>query len=168
MSTICPKNVDIKTPGSSSTPGVGIILWFSFGKESFGVLLGGLSAIPPEEVMLAAAAVEYHTEEAIGRGPVGGDVGVEVLIDERAGGKAPADAQEGARRVLAVGRGVLARDVLDQARAPVHGVRAPRAHGAAKLVDARVLGPDMRVRIGGSSGILLTFAKTKLCSWQRI
>ena len=65
-----------------------------------GVLLCGLAAIPPEKVLLAAAAVEYHTEEVIGRGPVraerlddrvapGGDVGVEVLIDERAGGKAP-------------------------------------------------------------------------------
>jgi hypothetical protein len=55
----------------------------------------------------------------IGRGPVraerlddrvapGGDIGVEVLIDERAGGKAPADAPEGARD-LAVGRGRLAQ-----------------------------------------------------------
>jgi hypothetical protein len=37
---------------------------------------------------------------------------------------------------------VLPRDVLDQARAPAHGVRAPLAHGEAKGVDARrLLGP---------------------------
>jgi hypothetical protein len=82
------------------------------------VLLGGLSAIQLEKARLVAAAVEYSAQEVIGRGPVraegiddrvapGGDVGVEVLIDERAGKKAPADAQEGARD-LAVGRGVLA------------------------------------------------------------
>jgi hypothetical protein len=34
------------------------------------VLLGGLSAIPPEKARLVAAAVEYHAEEVIGRGPV--------------------------------------------------------------------------------------------------
>ena len=76
-------------------------------RARLGVLLGGLAAIPPEKVMLATAAVEDRTEEAIGRGPLraerlddrvapGGDVGVEVLIDERSGGKAPADAQKGA------------------------------------------------------------------------
>jgi hypothetical protein len=86
-------------------------------RARLGVLLGGLSAIQPEEARLVAEAVEDHAEEVIGRGPVraerlddcvapGGDVGVEVLIDERAGGKAPADAPEGARD-LAVGRGVL-------------------------------------------------------------
>jgi hypothetical protein len=125
-----------------------------------GVLLGGLSAIQLEKALLVAAAVEYHAEEAIGRGPVreeglddrvapGGDLGVEVLIGERAGKKkAPADAPEGARD-LAVGRGVLARDV---ARAPVHGVHAPRAHGAAKLVDARAIGQARRVGSCCSSG----------------
>jgi hypothetical protein len=63
---------------------------------------------------------------------------------------APADAQEGARD-LAVGRGVLARDGLDQARAPVYGVRTPRAHGAAKFVDERAIGQARRVGIGGNS-----------------
>ena len=91
-------------------------------RARLGVLLGGLSAIQLEKARLVAAAVEYRAEEAIGRGPVraqrlddrvapGGDVGDEVLIGEGAGGtKAPADAPEGARD-LAVGRGVLARDV---------------------------------------------------------
>jgi hypothetical protein len=37
---------------------------------------------------------------------------------------------------------VPARDVLDQARAPAHGVHAPLPHGEAKGVDARrLLGP---------------------------
>jgi hypothetical protein len=130
-------------------------------RARLGVLLGGLSAIQLEKARLVAAAVEYRAEEAIGRGPVraqrlddrvapGGGVGVEVLIDELAGEKASADAQEGARN-LAVGRGVLTRDVLDQARSPVHGVRAPRAHGATKFVDARAIGQARRVGIGGSS-----------------
>ena len=77
-------------------------------RARLGVRLGGLlAAIQPEEARLVAEAVEQHAEEVIGRGPVraerlddrvapGGDVGVEVLIDERAGGKAPADAQKGA------------------------------------------------------------------------
>jgi hypothetical protein len=123
--------------------------------------LGGHSAIQPEEARLIEAALEYHTEAVVGRGLVraqlldervapGGGVGVEVLIGQRVGPKARADAQVDARD-LAVGRAVLVRDVLDQARAPAHGVRAPRVHGAAKIVDARVLGPDHRVRIGGSS-----------------
>jgi hypothetical protein len=71
-------------------------------RARLGVLLGGLSAIQLEKALLVAAAVEYHAEEVIGRGPVraerlddrvapGGDVGVEVLIGERIGGKAPAD-----------------------------------------------------------------------------
>jgi hypothetical protein len=132
-------------------------------RARLGVRLGGLlAAIQPEEARLVAEAVEQHAEDAIGRGPVraervddrvapGGDVGVEVLIVERAGGKAPADAGEGARD-LAVGRGVLARDVLDQAHAPVHWIRAPRAHGAAKLIDARAVVQARRVGSGGSGG----------------
>jgi hypothetical protein len=79
-------------------------------RARLGVRLGGLlAAIPPEEARLVAEAVEQHAEEVIGRGPVrakrlddrvapGGDVGVEVLIDERAGGKAPADAPEARSR----------------------------------------------------------------------
>jgi hypothetical protein len=115
----------------------------------------------PVTARLVEAALEYLAEAVLDHGLVraelldervapGGSVGVEVLIGERVGAKAPADAQVGARD-LAVGRAVLARDVLDQARAPAHGVRAPRAHGAAKVVDARVLGPVHRVRNGGSS-----------------
>jgi hypothetical protein len=83
----------------------------------------------------------------------GGNVGVEVLVFARDGAEVRADAQVGARDP-AVLRAVLARVVLDQTRGSAHGVRAPRAHGAAKIMDARVLGPespDLRVRIGGSS-----------------
>jgi hypothetical protein len=49
--------------------------------------------------------------------------GVEVLEGERIGPKARADEQVDARNHL-VGRDVLARDVLDQARAPAHGSHA--------------------------------------------
>jgi hypothetical protein len=123
--------------------------------------LGGHSAIQPEEARLVEAALEYRTEAVIGRGLLhaelldecvapGGDVGVEVLVGERVGAKAPTDAQADARD-FAVGRTVLARDVLDQSRASAHWVRAPRAHGTAKVLDARVLGSDHRVRICGSS-----------------
>jgi hypothetical protein len=49
--------------------------------------------------------------------------GVKVLEGERVGPKARADEQVDARNHL-VGRDVLARDVLDQARAPAHGSRA--------------------------------------------
>jgi hypothetical protein len=71
----------------------------------------------------------------------GGDVGVEVLEGERIGPKARADAQVDARHHR-VGRAMLARDVLDQTRAPAHGVRALLVHGEAKGVDARrLLGP---------------------------
>jgi hypothetical protein len=65
-----------------------------------------LAATPPfsPRKCLVEAALEYHTEAVIGRGLVraenpdervapGGGVGVEVLIGERVGAKAPADAQ---------------------------------------------------------------------------
>jgi hypothetical protein len=100
----------------------------------------------PETARLVEAALEYRTKAVIDRGlvraqlldervaPGGGVVGVEVLEGERVGPKARADAQVGARD-LVVGRAVLARDVLDQARAPAHGVHAPLPHGEAKVVD---------------------------------
>jgi hypothetical protein len=44
-----------------------------------------------------------------------------------------------------IGRAVLARNVLYQACAPAHGVRAPLLHGEAKVVDALVLGPGPEV-----------------------
>ena len=50
-----------------------------------------------------------------------------------------------------VGRAVLARDVLDQARAPAHWVRAPRGHGEAKVVDALVVGPGPGHHASGGS-----------------
>jgi hypothetical protein len=56
----------------------------------------------------------------------GDGVGVEVLEGESDGPKACTDAQVNARHQR-VWRIVLARDVLDQARAPAHGVRAPCA-----------------------------------------
>jgi hypothetical protein len=131
-------------------------------RARLGVLLGGLSAIQPEEARLVAEVVERHAQEAIGRGLVrtehldervapGGGVGVEVLVDERVGAEVRADAQIDTHD-LAVGRAALARYILDQARAPAHAVHVPLPHGEAKVVDARVLGPDVRVRIGGSSG----------------
>jgi hypothetical protein len=78
-------------------------------------------------------------------------VGVEVLEGERVGAKARADAQVGARD-LVVGRAELARYVLDQARAPTLRVRAPRAHGEAKVVDALVVGPGHHASSGSSRG----------------
>jgi hypothetical protein len=76
----------------------------------------------------------------------GGNVGVEVLEGERVGPQARADAQVDVRHHRA-GRAVLSRDVLDQARAPAHGVHAPLPYGEAKGVDAHsLLGP---VGVGG-------------------
>jgi hypothetical protein len=69
------------------------------------------------------AALKYLAETVLDHGPVraqhlderiapGGDVGVEVLVVSRVGAEVRADAQVGAHD-LAVGRAVLARDVLD-------------------------------------------------------
>jgi hypothetical protein len=97
-----------------------------------------------EEARLVAAARAYRIGAVLDRGLVRAQ-----LLDERVapgGGervepKARADAQVFARN-RRVGRAVLARDVLDQARAPSHGVHAPLPHGEAKGVDARrLLGP---------------------------
>jgi hypothetical protein len=139
-------------------------------RARLGMRLGALHR--REEARLVAAAHEYRTKAVRARRGLvraqllddrvapGGGVGVEVLIGERVGVKASADAQVGARD-LAVGRAVLARDVPDQARAPAHGVHVPRAHGAtrtkvvdgaAKVVDARVLGPGHHASSGTSRG----------------
>jgi hypothetical protein len=76
-------------------------------RARLGMRLGALHQ--PEKARLVAAAVEYHTEAAIGRGlgraqrldervaPGGGGVGVEVLVGERVGARARADAQVDAR-----------------------------------------------------------------------
>jgi hypothetical protein len=108
------------------------------------------------------AELKHLAEAVLDHGPVraqlldervapGGDVGVEVLVGECIGAEDRADAQVGARD-LAVGRSVLARDVLDQMRAPAHAVHMPLPHGVAKFEDARVLGPDLRVLSGGGDG----------------
>jgi hypothetical protein len=94
------------------------------------------------EAHLGAAAPAYHdvpqtrtyivgvrAQLLYERVAPGGDVlGVEVLEGKLIGPKARASAQVDARH-QSVGRIVLACDVLDQARAPAHGVRAPLVHG---------------------------------------
>jgi hypothetical protein len=107
--------------------------------------------LAPFIILRQRASSKRRSSTAQERVAPGGGVGVEVLAVERVGPKARADAQVGARDRV-VGRAVLARDVLDQARAPAHGVRAPCGHGEAKVVDARVVGPGHHASSGRSSG----------------